>query len=118
MVPVAVIYGFNPSLLFEISPTTADELNLMNGIMGLYLGFAIIWALGAWNTRFYKVALWSNIVFMLGMGLGRVWGLFLDPIPSSGYLLGAFAELFLAFYGLWVLKRKPFTTETTSIRLK
>ncbi|MDJ0646966.1 MAG: DUF4345 family protein [Flavobacteriaceae bacterium] len=42
---------------------------------------------------------------MLGLGSGRLLSIPLDGSPTSGYVFGTFAELFLGFYGLWVLKR-------------
>ena len=53
---------------------------------------------------YLKTALITNLIFMLGLGLGRSLSLILDGSPTSGYIFGTFAELFLGFYGLWVLK--------------
>lgn len=40
-IPVAFVYGFNPSSEFEIYPETLDELNAFKAIMGLYLGLLV-----------------------------------------------------------------------------
>ncbi|MGY8910169.1 MAG: DUF4345 family protein [Flavobacteriales bacterium] len=40
---------------------------------------------------------------MLGLGFGRVLSFFIDGNPTFGYQFGTFAELFLGFYGCWVL---------------
>jgi hypothetical protein len=45
------------------------------------------------------------MLFMLGLGFGRVLSWFMDGTPTFGYQFGTFAELFLGFYGLWVLKK-------------
>ena len=105
VVPVSFVYGFNPDLQFDIHINTIDEHNFFKAIMGLYLGFSIVWLFGIFKTNYLKIALVSNMIFMLGLGSGRVLSLIVDGTPSFGYLFGTFAELFLGVYGFWVLKR-------------
>ena len=104
VVPVAFVYGFNPSSEFDIHLNTVDEHNFFKAIMGLYLGFSILWVLGIFKANYLKVALITNLIFMLGLGFGRLLSLFLDGTPTFGYQFGTFAELLLGFYGLWVIK--------------
>jgi hypothetical protein len=104
VVPVAFVYGFNPSSEFDIHLNTIDEHNFFKAIMGLYLGFSILWVLGIFKANYLKLALITNLIFMLGLGFGRSISLFMDGISTFGYKFGTFAELFLGFYGLWVLK--------------
>lgn len=101
--PVAVLYGFFPDLEFDLFPKTIDEHNFYKAIMGLYLGFSVIWILGVFTKSYLKVALVCNLVFMLGLGFGRLLSFGIDGVPSFGYQFGTFAELFLGFYGVWVL---------------
>lgn len=103
VVPVAFVYGFNPSSQFDIHLNTIDEHNFFKAIMGLYLGFSTLWILGLFKTNYLKLALVTNMIFMLGLGFGRVLSILLDGTPTFGYLFGTVAELFLGFYGLWVL---------------
>lgn len=103
VVPVSIVYGFNPHLQFNIALNTIDEQNFFKAVMGLYLGFSILWVLGIFKTKFLKLALVSNLIFMLGLGFGRLLSLVLDGEPTQAYLFGTFAELVLGFYGLWVL---------------
>lgn len=42
---------------------------------------------------------------MLGLGLGRTISMFTDEIPTFGYKFGVIAELFLGFYGIWILSK-------------
>ena len=105
VVPVSFVYGFNPDLQLDIHINTIDEHNFFKAIMGLYLGFSIIWLFGIFKTNYLKIALVSNMIFMLGLGSGRVLSLIVDGTPTFGYLFGTFAELFLGVYGFWVLKR-------------
>lgn len=104
VVPVAFVYGFQPSSQFDIHLNTIDEHNFFKAIMGLYLGFSILWILGILKTNYLKSALMTNMIFMLGLGFGRCMSLLLDGTPTFGYVFGTIAELFLGFYGLWVLR--------------
>jgi len=106
VMPVAIIYGFNPSSQFDIHLNTIDEHNFFKAIMGLYLGFSILWLLAIFKSHYLKHALITNIIFMLGLGFGRLLSIFLDGEPTFGYVFGTIAELFLGFYGLWVLCSK------------
>ncbi|WP_396602538.1 DUF4345 domain-containing protein [Algibacter sp. R77976] len=112
VVPVSFVYGFNPGSQFDIHLNTIDEHNFFKAIMGLYLGFSALWVLGIFKANYLKIALITNLIFMLGLGFGRVLSLLLDGTPTFGYVFGTFAELFLAFYGLWVLSRHHTTTNT------
>jgi hypothetical protein len=104
VVPVAFVYGFNPSSEFDIHLNTIDEHNFFKAIMGLYLGFSTLWILGVFKASYLKLALITNIIFMLGLGFGRVLSWIIDGTPTFGYQFGTFAELFLGFYGVWVMK--------------
>jgi hypothetical protein len=112
VVPVAFVYGFNPDSQFDIHLNTVDEQNQFKAIMGLYLGFSILWILGILKTKWLKLALISNMIFMLGLGFGRVLSWFMDGTPTFGYQFGTIAELFLGLYGLWVLARYQGTANT------
>jgi len=104
VIPVSFVYGFNLGSQFDIYLNTTDELNAFKAIMGLYLGFSILWTLGILKAKYLKIALISNIIFMLGLGFGRLLSLFIDGMPSTVFLYGTFGELVIGFYGLWVLK--------------
>ncbi len=103
VVTVAILYGFYPSFQFELFPETLDEQNFHKAVMGLYLGFSILWIIGLFKKHLLRTALITNMVFMLGLGFGRLISLFIDGNPSFGYLFGTFAELALGSYGVWVL---------------
>lgn len=111
VVPVSFFYGFNPSSQFDIQLDTIDEHNFFKAIMGLYLGFSILWILGVFKANYLKMALVTNMIFMLGLGFGRLLSVTLDGVPTFGYKFGTIAELFLGFYGLWVLLHHT-TTDT------
>lgn len=102
--PVAIVYGFFPDIEFELYPKTMDEHNFYKAIMGLYIGFSMVWVLGILKDNYLKTALITNIVFMLGLTFGRAVSMVYDGMPTQGYITGAFLELFLGCYGIWILK--------------
>ncbi len=105
VIPVAFVYGFQPQLSFDMFLETIDEQNFYKAIMGLYLGFSALWILGISKPSYLKTALLTNIIFMLGLALGRMLSMLLDGIPTFGYVFGTFAELFLGCYGIWVIRK-------------
>jgi hypothetical protein len=105
VIPMSFVYGFNPDYQFDIQLNTVDEFNQFKAIMGLYLGFSSLWILGIFKSDYLKLAIVSNIIFMLGLASGRLLSLLTDGTPTIGYLFGTFGELFLGCYGIWVMKR-------------
>jgi hypothetical protein len=106
VIPVAFVYGFNIDSQLEIFPKTIDEHNFLKAVMGIYLGFAILWILGIFRKEYLKSALISHVMFMLGLGFGRLLSFAMDGLPSDAYLIGTFGELLLGFYGVWILTKK------------
>ena len=105
VVPVALIYGFNPSAHFNIHLGTIDEQNFFKAVMGLYLGFSVLWILGIFKADYLKLALVTNIIFMLGLAIGRILSYLMDGTPTQPYIFGVTGEFILGLYGLWVLRR-------------
>ena len=103
--PGAIIYGFQSNLLFDAPINTMDQATIFKAIMGLYLAFASLWILGILKKEFYITATITNILFMLGLGFGRIISIIFDGIPSTIFILGTFGELVLGFYGLNQLKK-------------
>lgn len=103
IIPTALIYGFQPESQFDIQLNTIDEHNVFKAIMGIYLGFTVLWLLGIFKIHYLKIALVSNTVFMLSLAFGRIVSYILDGIPTFGFQFGLLVELTLGFYGLWVL---------------
>ena len=95
---------FPQILYWNFIPKTANELNVYKAITGLYLGVSMLWVLGVFKSSLLKTALITNMVFMLGLGFGRLFSMLVDGTPTLVYTLGMLAELFLGFYGVWVLK--------------
>lgn len=101
----ALVYGFQPDLLFEVSVQTTDESNIYIAIMGLYLCFAAFWVIGLKQTSYWKAATISNMLFMLGLASGRLISFVIDGMPSAVLLLGTLGELIIAVYAYRQLKK-------------
>lgn len=104
---VSLVYGFQPNLLFEVTINSTDEHNIFKAIMGLYLGFSVLWIVGLFLDRFWKTATVSNIVFMLGLAFGRIISMLLDGFPTTVFVVGTIGELVLGLFAYYQLKRQP-----------
>lgn len=104
VIPVSILYGFYPDALLELTPETLDEQNFNKAVMGIYMAFSVLWTAALFNKAYLKTALISNVLFMLGLGFGRLMSVLADGVPTSGYAFGLIGELILGFYGLWVLR--------------
>lgn len=100
--PISLVYGFFPEIFFKLSIDTIDEKNILKAIMGIYISFAVLWMLGIWKAKFWKIATVSNFIFMFGLAFGRMVSIFFDGIPSVLLILGVFGELILGCYGVYV----------------
>ena len=105
VVPIAIIYGFMPELLFNIDVNTIDEHSVFKAIMGIYLSFAIIWIIGIFKNKYFQIALFSNFVFMFGLAFGRIISIIFDGIPSKILVFGLVGELVLSAYS-YIIWRK------------
>lgn len=105
VIPVSFIYGFRPDLIIETNMQTINEHSVFKAIMGMYLAFAFLWFLALFKPKYLKIALVTNMLFMLGLGCGRLLSWVNDGMPSNGFVFGMFGELLLGFYGLWVLTK-------------
>ncbi len=110
LLPVAVSYGiahdyFIP-LLYDFSIDTLDLSHIFRGVMGLYLAFAALWALGMMVPSMWYTATISNVVFMFGLALGRLVSFIFDGMPDSNFLIIFFElEIAMAIWGFYNLKR-------------
>jgi hypothetical protein len=105
-VPIGIIYGSQPNLLFDIQLQTIDEHNVFKAIMGLYLGFSLIWILGIFKKNVWQMAIVSNFIFMLGLAFGRTISIISDGIPSMIFALGILGEVILGLYSFIIWKKQ------------
>lgn len=102
---VSWVYGFAPEYFFKLSVNTIDEQNILKAIMGIYIAFAMLWILGIWKPKFWKIATVSNFIFMFGLAFGRIISMIFDGIPSLLLLVGVSGELILGFYGIYIYQK-------------
>ena len=111
LIPLGITYGVHPSFnllpisfLDEVEINSIDHANIFSGIMGLYITMAIFWILGAFNKSLTIPALWSLVIFMTGIGVGRAISMITDGMPSTPYLLFLLLEVIFALIGLMFIK--------------
>ena len=111
LIPLGITYGLHPSFnllpisfLDEVEINSIDHANIFSGIMGLYITMAIFWILGAFNKSLTIPALWSLVIFMTGIGLGRAISMIIDGMPSNAFLLFLLLEVMFAFIGFMFIK--------------
>ena len=105
VIPIAIIYGFYPNLVFNVNIDTIDERSIFKAIMGFYLAFSLLWIGGIFDRTYWKTATIANILFMIGLGVGRIISMIFDGVPSTIFILVTLGELFLGFYGWYQLVR-------------
>lgn len=103
VVPVALVYGFQPDLLFDVTLKSVDEANIFKAIMGIYLCFSVLWMLGIFKPNYWCAATIANIIFMLGLAAGRIISLIIDGLPTLIFSMGTIGELILAIFGIYQL---------------
>jgi Domain of unknown function (DUF4345) len=106
VISAAFVYGFIPNLVLNVDTNTIDEANILKAIMGLYLGFASLWIVGIFKNNYWRTATICNMLFMLGLGFGRIISIILDGFPSNIFILGTIGELILGFYAFYILKKE------------
>jgi hypothetical protein len=111
VVPIGIIYGFQPNLLFDIHVNSIDEHNVFKAIMGIYYSFAIFWTIGILNQKYWETAIVSNFIFMFGLAFGRIVSLYSDGIPSYLFVFGTIGEILLGFYSFIIWKRSIVKTD-------
>ena len=109
LVPIALGYGAAPAITMErVFGIAVEETNLTHifrAVMGLYLGMAFLWLLGAFSSTLSRPALISCAVFMLGLAFGRVLSFALDGLPHWLLVFYAGLELLLGTLALGLLRQ-------------
>ena len=72
--------------------------------MCLYLALILFWVTGVFKVQFRQAALYSLIVFMLGLAAGRIISIIVDGIPH--WLLIIYLILEISFGALGILLAK------------
>jgi hypothetical protein len=110
LVPIALSYGLVPEkslgYLFQMSVSDINTTHIFRAIMGLYLALATFWITGAIKPDLRQAALYSLVVFMLGLAFGRLLSLVIDGSPNILLLLYLFLELGFGVAGIVLLRRE------------
>lgn len=109
LVPIALGYGLNPTsslpALFAVPVESVNAAHIFRAVMGLYLGLAGFWLIGAYKAHLRQAALLSLIVFMFGLAAGRLLSLVVDGVPHWLLLTYLILELGLGMVGLLLLQQ-------------
>ena len=110
LIPVALTYGLQPSSslgrLFDVSVANVNGTHIFRAVMGLYLALVVFLIIGAYRAEVRQAALYSLVVFMLGLAAGRTLSLVVDGMPHWLLVVYLAVELGLGMVGLALL-RKP-----------
>jgi hypothetical protein len=105
--------------LFDFKVESVDLNHVFRAMMGLYLGFATYWIIGIYKLEHWRHATLSNIVFMGGLGLGRMVSIIVDGMPSVAFLIGTVVEILFMLWGVLNLKiNYPFIAKACSLPIK
>lgn len=109
IIPIGLVYGFAPNLLFDINLNSVDEHNVFKAVMGLYIAFGFLFILGIFDSKFWKSATIANSFLMFGLASGRILSLFSDGIPSTIFCFGIIGEMILGTFALYQYKKQATT---------
>jgi len=109
LMPVALSYGLQPDrslgFLFDVSVSNVNGTHIFRAIMGLYLALIAFWIIGAFKAEVRQAALYSLVVFMLGLAAGRALSLLVDGMPHWLLVVYLALELVIGILGLRLLKK-------------
>jgi hypothetical protein len=107
IVPIALNYGLFParslSLFLTIPELSTDQTHIYRGVMCLYLGVGLFWAVSAFKPEWQRVAVITAIGFAWSIAIGRVISLIVDGWPSPLLIIYLGIEIAAGLLGLAVL---------------
>lgn len=108
LTPIALSYGLMPhyslSFLFGIDAQAVNVAHIFRAIMGLYLALALFWVVGALNQQITLPALYSLVVFMLGLALGRSLSIVVDGMPHWLLVVYLVLEVGFGLVGVYMIR--------------
>ena len=109
LTPIALGYGAMPGTslqwLFGIDASSVNSSHIFRAVMGLYLALVLFWVAGAFNPKLQFAALWSLVVFMLGLAAGRILSLTLDGFPHPLLFIYLVLEVIMGIIGLALIRK-------------
>ncbi|CAH1521091.1 Putative membrane protein [Vibrio owensii] len=113
LTPIALSYGFSPvdslSFLFGIDAFSVNVSHIFRAVMGLYLALAMFWVMGAMSTKYRLSALYSLVIFMWGLAMGRLLSLLVDGMPHWLLVVYLFLEFGFGLVGLKMIRKEEQT---------
>ncbi|WP_061035928.1 MULTISPECIES: DUF4345 domain-containing protein [Vibrio] len=113
LTPIALSYGFSPvdslSFLFGIDASSVNVSHIFRAVMGLYLALAMFWVMGAMSTKYRLPALYSLVIFMWGLAMGRLLSLLVDGMPHWLLVVYLFLEFGFGLVGLKMTRKEEQT---------
>ena len=110
LTPIALSYGLVPhqtlTPLFGIAMDNVNLSHIMRAVMGLYFGQIIFWLLALFNPNLKLPAIYSLIIFMLGLAVGRLISIAMDGVPHWLLLVYLFLELLCGITGLLLVSKR------------
>ncbi len=107
IVPIALNYGLFPAkslpLFLTIPDLSIDQTHIYRGVMCLYLGVGLFWAVSAFKPEWQRVAVITVIGFAWSIAIGRVISLVVDGWPSPLLLFYLGVEIIAGLLGYAVL---------------
>ena len=117
LTPIALSYGANPSasipFLFGFPAEGVNVAHIFRAVMGLYLAQAMLWIAGVFKPSLTVPALWSVVVFMWGLALGRLLSLAVDGMPDMILVIYLLLEVGFGIVGCTLLRKQPPKTSTS-----
>ena len=106
---IALGYGIAPTevlpQILQITVSDRDLIHIFRAVMGLYLGFVVLWTAGAFVPRVAQAAILSEVVFMVGLASGRFLSLLIDGWPSILLIIYLILEAAMAVIGIICLRK-------------
>ena len=100
LVPIALSYGVVPTkslpFLLDLPVEGQSQIHVFRAVMGLYLANVVFWLAGSATPSLTVPALWSLLIFMVGLASGRVVSLIFDGIPGPVLIFYFCAEVLFA----------------------
>ena len=108
LTPIALSYGAAPArsldYLFQVQVTDTNTAHIFRAVMGLYLALVGFWTTAAFRVEIRQAALYSLVVFMLGLAAGRVFSLVVDGVPSTLLWVYLILEVGFGLVGIRMLR--------------
>lgn len=107
---IGLIYLFAPAFMMNSNGMVLNGITETHTIRaaygGAFVGFGLLFLLGALYARLTEAALVALVTFMGGFALGRIFSLVVDGMPVGIYLFVLSTEIILALAALMMLRRR------------